>query len=237
MLRLDDLMLDGLKLYQYVDGYNFTSDSVLLSNFIKAPASSICVEIGTGSGIISILLSHKQNVKKIYAFEIQKKYSDLAKKNIEYNNIENIEVINDDIKNYAKYIKNQVDVVYANPPYFTGETTSPNEEVAIARHEKYLPLNVVASASSKLLKSGGTFYVVYPANRLCELIVELVKNKLMPKKMFFAQPTKNKDASTVYVMCKKDARFSVKVMPVLITNDLDGNYVQTIQKLYRDEVK
>ena len=109
--------------------------------------------------------------------------------------------------------------------------------MAIARHEKYLPLNVVVSVSSKLLKSGGSFYVVYPANRLCELIVELVKNKLMPKKMFFAQPTMDKDASTVYVMCKKDAKFSVKVMPVLITNDLDGNYVQTIQKLYRDEVK
>lgn len=237
MLRLDDLMLDGLKIYQYVDGYNFTSDSVLLSNFISAKKSSVCVEIGTGSGIISILLSHKQKVDKIYAFEIQKKYSDLARKNVEYNGIKNIEVINDDIKNYSKYIKNQVDVVYSNPPYFTGEITSPNEEVAIARHEKYLPLSVVISVASRLLKSGGSFYVVYPAQRLCELIVELVKNKLMPKKMFFAQPTNTKDASTVYVMCKKDAKFSVKVLPVLITNDLDGNYVQTIQKLYRDEVR
>ena len=236
-LRLDDLMLDGLKIYQYKDGYNFTSDSVLLANFVSTKKSSRCVEIGTGSGIISILVSHKQQPQKIYAFEIQKKYSDLAKKNIEYNKIGNIEVINDDIENFSKYLGAEVDVVFCNPPYFSGEITSQNEEIALSRHQKYLPLEKLAKVSSKLLKFGGSFFVVYPAEKLCELICALVKYNLIPKKIFFAQPNLQKNANTVYVMCKKGGKFSVKVMPVLVTNDLDGNYVQTIQKLYRDEVK
>ncbi len=225
-LRLDDLMLDG-----------FTSDSVLLANFVSAKKSNTCVEIGTGSGIISILVSHKQNPKKIYAFEIQKKYSDIAQKNVELNNLTNIEIINDDIENFYKYLQTEVDVVFCNPPYFDGEISSLNEEIAYCKHQKYLSLEKLAKVSSKLLKFGGTFFVVYPAQKLCELICVLVKNNLMPKKMFFAQPTAQKNANTVYVMCKKGGKFSVKIMPVLITNDLDGNYIQTVQKLYRDEVK
>ena len=86
-----------------------------------------------------------------------------------------------------------------------------------------------------MLKFKGKFFVVYPANRISELIYELVKNNLQPKKMFFAQPTDNKNANTVFIECIKGGKTGTIVMPTLITNNLDGEYVETIQKLYRDK--
>ncbi len=233
--RLDDLNLDGLKLFQYKDGYCFTSDSVLLANFVKTKKSDICVEIGAGSGIISVLVNHKTSPQKIYAFEMQKKYADLMQENLEYNNIKNIEVICDRIQNCDKYIKNQVDVIFCNPPYYnSGDIVSQNDEIKIAKHEKFLPLDQLVICVNKMLKFGGKFYVVYPAERISELIFELKNKKIQPKRLFFAQPTENKNANTVFVECIKGGKNGTVVMPTLITNNLDGEYVQTIQKLYRD---
>lgn len=235
-LRLDDLNLDNLKLYQYKSGYGFTSDSVILSNFIKAKKTDVCVEIGTGSGIISILVNYKNGPKKIYAFEIQEKYATLAQKNIEYNQMRNVEIINSDIKNYKSYLEKQVDVVFCNPPYYKEGICkqSENEDIAICKHEKHLPLKTLLETASKLLKFGGKFYFVYPANRLDEIMVELNKQGLQPKKMFFCQPNINKKANTVFIQCIKGGKLGVNILPTLITNNLDGEYVQTIQKLYRD---
>lgn len=234
--RLDDLNLDGLKLYQYKNGYTFTSDSVLLANFVNAKKSDTCVEIGAGSGVISILVNHKTKPKQIFAFEFQQKYADLMQQNLEYNNITNIQVIADKVQNFNKYLTNQVDVVFCNPPYYDcGDIVSKNDEVMIAKHQKFLPLDELILCAQKMLKFGGKFYVVYPANRVSELIFELKKQKLEPKKMFFAQPTESKNANTVFVECAKGGKAGVVVLPTLITNNLDGEYVQTIQKLYRDK--
>ena len=236
-LRLDDLNLDNLKLYQYIQGYNFTSDSVILANFVKAKKTDICIEIGTGSGVISVLVNHKNKPQKIYAFELQEQYASLAQKNVEFNNMQkNIEVVNSNIKDYKQYVNKEVDVVFCNPPYYKNGVCkqSENEDIAICKHESYLPLVDLIKVVSKLLKFGGKFYFVYPANRLDEIMVELNKNNLQPKKMFFAQPTVNKNANTVYIQCTKGGKNGVNVLPTLVTNNLDGEYVQTIQKLYRD---
>ena len=237
-LRLDDLQLDGLKMYQFKDGYNFTSDSVLLANFVSCKHKDICVEIGTGSGVISILVSHKQKPKNIYAFELQSKYANLAQKNIDFNKIENITVINDDVLNFKKHLSQEVDVVFCNPPYFDGEFKSAKKEVAICKHQKFLPMEKLIVCAKDMLKFGGSFFVVYPAQNISKLIYLLTKHNLMPKKMFFAQPKENKNANTVYIMCKKGGKEGTLVLPTLITNNDQGDYVMTIQKLYRDkEVK
>lgn len=235
-LRTDDLCLDGLKLNQYVNGYNFTSDSVLLANFVSTKKSDVCVEVGTGCGIISILVSHKLNPKKIYAFEIQEKMARLAKDNCKMNGKENIEVVCDKFQNVLSHVKT-CDVVFANPPYFKDGTSliNPNEEKAISRHEQFLPLEELCGSVKKVLKFGGKFYVVYPASRLAELFNQLQKNNLEPKRMFLAQPNENKNASVVFVEAVHGGKSGMVVMPTLITNTLDGNYVQTIQKLYRKD--
>lgn len=235
-LRLDNLNLNNLKLYQFKSGYCFTSDSVLLANFIKAKKNDICVEIGTGSGIISVLVSYKLNPKKIYAFDIQHDYAELAKKNIEFNKINNIEIIESKIQDYKNFIDFNVDVIFCNPPYFKNKTCkqSENESIAICKHEKYLPLDELLNCVTKMLKFKGKFYLVYPASRICELIFQLKQKNLEPKKLFFAQPNINKEANTVYIECVKGGKEGVKILPTLVTNSLKGDYVQTIQKLYRD---
>ena len=235
-VRLDDLNLDNLKIYQYTKGYGFTSDSVLLANFVKTKKNDVCVEIGTGSGIISILVNYKTNPKKIYAFEMQHDYALLAKKNLDYNKINNIEIIESKIQNFKQFINFNVDVVFCNPPYYKNETCqkSEDESIAMCKHESFLPLDELVDCACKMLKFKGKFFIVYPANRVCELIYKLKQHKLEPKKIFFAQPTIAKEANTVYIECIKGGKEGVKVLPTLITNTLDGDYVQTIQKLYRD---
>ena len=236
-LREDDLELDGLKLYQYTDGYSFTSDSVLLANFVSAKHTDVCVEIGAGSGVVSILVNYKNKPKKIYAFEMQQRLAQLTQTNVQKNNMhEKIEVVCDKVQNHKQYIQDgSISVVFCNPPYFKNGTATKNQsqEIAIARHEEFLPLADLCCVSSKMLKFGGKFYVVYPASRLAELVFELKKNNLEPKNMFFAQPTQNKNASVVLMQCTKGAKSGVVVMPTLVTNNLDGDYVQTIQKLYK----
>ena len=224
-------------MYQYKDGYNFTSDSVILANFVKAKHSDVCVEIGAGSGVISVLANYKNKPQKIYAFELQQKYAELSAKNVEYNRMQNtISIINDNVNNFKSHLTKEVDVVFSNPPYYKSGICkkSEKEEIAICKHETFLPLEQLIKVASKMLKFGGKFYFVYPASRLDEIFAELKVNNLQPKKMFFAQPTENKQANTVYLECVKGGKAGVKILPVLVTNTLDGEYVQTIQKLYRD---
>lgn len=231
--RIEDLQCGDLKIIQNKNLYTFTSDSVVLANFVNLKANSNCVEIGTGCGVISILLSQKTKFKHITAFELQKEMSELAQKNIKLNNLENkIEIINDDVENFNKYIKKGcADVVFSNPPYMKENVMNENKVKAIARHDETLPIEKLCFVSSQLLKSGGEFYVVYCASRSAELIHHLKNNKLEPKTMFFTQNGKGK---TILVVIKavKDGKEGVEILPNLTTNDIDGNYIKELHTKY-----
>lgn len=229
--RIEDLQCGDLKIIQNKNLYTFTSDSVVLANFINLKANSNCVEIGTGCGVISILLSQKTKFKHITAFELQKEMALLANKNVKLNNLEDkIEIINDDISNFNKYINN-VDVVFSNPPYMKENVMNENSVKAIARHDQNLPVEKLCFVSSQLLKSGGEFYVVYCASRSAELIHHLKNNKLEPKTMFFTQNGKGK---TILVVIKavKDGKPGVEILPNLVTNDNDGKYIKELHTKY-----
>lgn len=238
--RLDDLQLDGLKIIQDKNKYNFTSDSALLANFVSTKKNDNCVEIGCGSGVISILVNHKCNPKKIYAFEIQKSMAELAKRNIELNNLnEKIDVINAPIQEFENYIsKSSIDVVFSNPPYMKTNDKSLvncNEEKAISRHELKLNLQELIMCSSQLLKFGGRLFLVHRSERLFEIFQEMNRFNLQPKKMFFVSSSADKNPNIVLIEAQKGAKPGLKVLPTLIVNDKDGNYLYTIQKLYKGE--
>ena len=230
--RLEDLQFEGLKIIQNKNLYTFTSDSVILANFLKIRPKEKAVEIGGGSGVISILATKKTKAKKILSFEIQQKMFELFEKNIILNDLsDKIEVINDKVQNYDKHIeKGSVDVVFSNPPYKRDGSCvlNENESKMIARHEKFLPLKDLCKCASEMLKFGGRFYLTYDADRSCELISELMKNSLEPKIMFFTENGKGKTILVV-IEAVKNGKHGVRVLPSLTTNDLDGSYIQKIK--------
>lgn len=237
--RIDDLQLDGLKIIQNNE-YNFTSDSAILANFVSAKKTDFCVEIGCGTGVISILVNHKVQPKKIYAFEIQKDVATLAQKNILFNNLdEKIKVINAPIQSFKEYIKNgSVDVVFSNPPYLKVNNLSlinSNNTKAKSRHEVCLTLEDFVRCSGEILKFGGKLFFVHKPERLAEIFACLNKYKLEPKTMFFTSPAQNKQPTAVLIMAEKGAKPGIKVLPTLVTNNENGDYLFTIRELYKEK--
>lgn len=236
--RIDDLQVGGLKIIQNTNKYCFTSDSAILANFVCARKTDLLCEVGTGTGIISILVAHKQNPKKIVAFEIQKEIAELAKRNVSLNKLEEkIEILNSPIQDCLNFVKREgFDVVFSNPPYRKvnkNSLISISEEDAISKHELKLTLSELLTNVNKLLRYGGKFYIVYDANRTAELVYNLKLNKLEPKVMFFTAPTPTSKPVLVLIEAVKGGKENVSILPTLITNDKDGKYIYTIQKLYR----
>ncbi|MBE7074117.1 MAG: hypothetical protein E7379_03395 [Clostridiales bacterium] len=232
--RIDDLQCDGLKIIQDKSLYTFTSDSVVLANFVKTKKSDFCVEVGSGSGVISILLSAKSKFQKCLCFEIQEQMFNLLNKNISLNNLnEKLVAINDDIANFDKYIKSgEIDVVFSNPPYMKEDISRNQNQVRdIARHSSYLPIQTLCSVAGKMLKVGGKFYVVYTSERSAELIANLLSNNLQPKKMFFTENGKGR-VVLVVIEAVKGGKSGVTVLPQLTTNDKDGKYLEILQTKY-----
>lgn len=232
--RVEDLQCKGLKIIQNKNLYTFTSDSVILANFISLKKNDVCAEIGTGCGVISILLSAKNEFSKITAFEIQEKMASLAQKNVKLNNLEDkIQIICDDICNFSQYFKSETfDVVFSNPPYMkSGKNKNINHVRDKARHDDSLSLENLCYYASKMLKFGGKFYVVYSAERSVELLATLKKNNLEPKRMFFTQNGKGK-VVLIVVEGVKGGKSGVKVLPELVTNDLNGDYIEKLQTKY-----
>ena len=232
--RIEDLECHGLKIIQNKNYYTFTSDSVVLANFIKLKKSDKCVEIGTGCGVISVLLTAKTEFDKIYAFEIQDEMARLAEKNVIFNDLQDkIQVISDDVKNFRQYIENEsIDVIFSNPPYMRKDVQlNKNRIKSIARHDESLPINELCKCAYSMLKFGGKFYVVYSAERSCELIHTLINYNLEPKRMFFTQNGKGK-VILIVIEAVKGGKHGVEVLPELETNDVKGEYLQLLQTKY-----
>ena len=232
--RIEDLQCKGLKIVQNKDYYTFTSDSVILANFVNMKKGDVGADIGTGCGVIPVLLSAKTQFEKIYAFEIQPQMARLAEKNVILNSLEEkIEVVSDDAREFKHHFKPETfDVVFSNPPYMHSNVALNEKPVrSIARHDRTLPIDDLCKTAFDMLKFGGKFYVVYTANRTCELILNLKKFHLEPKRMFFTENGKGR-VVLVVIEAVKGGKQGVEVLPHLETNDKDGNYIKTLQTKY-----
>ena len=233
MIRLDDLQIDNLKIYQDDSLYNFSTDAVLLANFVSFNSKSKVVDLCSGNGVIGILASSKNFYEKIYLVEIQKCLSDLAKKSVEYNKLDNIEIINDDLKNISLYLKREsVDVVMCNPPYrkVEGHKISENEHINICNYEITTNLEEIIKAASYLLKFGGKFFLVNDTNRLEDTIVLLNKYNFKVKILNLVYPNKNKNSNVFLLQATKNGKSGIKALQGLILNDENGNYQVKVKK-------
>jgi tRNA1Val (adenine37-N6)-methyltransferase len=235
--RIDDLEFKGLKIIQNIDGFCFGIDSVLLSNYAKnIRKGATIVDIGTGTGIISILLSAKTIDTKITGIEIQEEVAEMAKRSVKLNNLEdriNIENIN--IKDvFSKISPNTIDAVVTNPPYMKENTGAINIEKKklISRHEVECTLEDVISISYKLLKSKGEFYMVHRAERIVDILYNLRKYKLEPKNIRFIHSKADKEPNLVLLKCVKDAGHGLRIDKSLVVYDKSGNYTDEILEIY-----
>ena len=237
--RVDDLQCKGLRLIQDPKGFCFGIDAVLLSNFCEIKKNSVVVDLGTGTGIIPILIAGKSRAKKIYGIEIQDSVADMAKRSIKLNNLEErIQVINKDLKETSNFIEvNSVDVVTSNPPYMTsGRGIQNNEDMkAISRHEIKCTLEDVIHTASRLLKHNGHFYLVHRPHRLADIIWLCRRYKLEPKKLRFIHPNRNKKPNLLLLKCIKAAKPELKFLnPLYVYND-DGSYTDEVYDIYRKD--
>lgn len=235
--RLDDLELDGLMLIQEKNGYSFTSDSVLLANYIKAGHKDSCVELCAGSGVISLIMGHKKQPKQLTLVELQPEQADRARRSFEFNNKQAI-IVNSRLQGvHEKIGKYSFDVCYANPPYRQSVLDSSlNKAVAISTHEIEMTLEDLIIEAEKLLKFGGKFYVVYPASRLAELIFLLKKYKLEPKNLTIVHPKQNKNAEVVLLTAVKGGKDGLVITPSIIEKDENNQNTEMMKSIYNSKV-
>ena len=237
MERIDDLQYKGLKIIQNTEGFCFGVDSVLLTEFARdMKKNKTIVDLGTGTGIIGILLSKKVEASKIMGVEIQKDVANMAKKSVELNNLQNImQILNEDVKNLSLE-KNSFDYVVTNPPYKKKGTGIINREdkQIISRHETTVNLEEWIKVASQLLKDNGAIYMVHRPERLNEIIENLRKYRLEPKRIRFVYPKVNKNSNLVLIKAVKYANSFLKVEKPLIIYNEDGTYTDEILKIYEE---
>lgn len=234
--RLDDLHRNGYKIIQSKDGFCFGMDGVLLSHFADTKENDTVFDIGTGTGVIPILMSAKKNAKKYFAIDIQKNSVDMAKRSVHLNSLEDkIHVMHLDVKDIQKtFEKSSIDVVTSNPPYMNAGKGIVNKhsEKMIARHEIYCSLEDIIENAHFLLKPKGKFYMVHRPNRLVDIICMLRKYKLEPKAIRLVEPYKNKEPNIVLIESVKDGNPFLKALPTLTIYGEDKKYTKEIYDIY-----
>lgn len=232
--QFEDLCLNGAEIIQHKDKYRFTSDAVLLANFAKLKKGDKCVELCSGSGIVSILLALKNKPEKIIGIEIQEDLAEMSKRSVEHNNLQDvIEIVNMDAKNiFEFYEKCRFDVVVCNPPYKPTMASTVNvcNEIAIARHEIKINLAEVVKISADLLRFGGKLFMVHDASRIAEICTEFSKNDIAVKKIQFTQSSDESEAKAVLIEGVKGGKPGARISPVFITNNADGTYKEEARK-------
>ena len=234
--RLDDLEISGLHIIQSPDKFCFGMDAVLLSGFAYAKKGHRVIDLGTGTGILPLLLWAKTEGEHFTGLEIQEESADMARRSVAGNNIANIEIVDGDIKSADKLFKRQsFDVVTSNPPYMINEhgITNPDAPKQIARHEILCTLEDVVRAAAYLLKSNGKFFMVHRPFRLPEVFENLRKYRLEPKRMRLVYPQIDKEPNMVLVEAVKYGKPRLIVEKPLIVYDKDMKYTEEMMRDYR----
>lgn len=237
-VEINDLVyFKNIKIVQNKDYFNFSLDSVLLPNFVEITRKTKKIlDMCTGNAPIPLILSMKTDAK-IYGVELQKEVYDLAKETIKINNLDNqIELINDNIKNLKKIFDTETfDIITCNPPYFKKKDDSiinENKVKSIARHEIEMELEDVMIISKALLKNEGSLVLVHRTDRLIEIIELMKKHNIEPKRMRLIYPKVNMESNLVLIEGRKNGKEGLKILsPLYIHND-DSSYTSEVLEMF-----
>lgn len=234
--RLDTLQRNGYVIIQNPEKFCFGMDAVLLSGFAKAGKGSRVLDLGTGTGIIPILMEAKTKALHLTGLEIQEESADMARRSVQLNGLTGkIDIVTGDIKEAGRlFPAASFDVITCNPPYMIGQhgLTNPDAPKAIARHELLCTLEDVLRAASILLKPGGHFYMVHRPFRLAEILTGCVQQKLEPKRMQLVYPYVDKEPNMVLLEAVRGGRPRMTVEKPLIVYQAPGVYTPEIYDIY-----
>lgn len=234
--RLDELHRNGYFIIQDPKRFCFGMDAVLLSGFTCVNKGEQALDLGTGTGIIPILLEAKTQGDHFTGLEIQTESADMASRSVRYNGLESkISIVEGDIKQAAKLFgPSSFDVVTTNPPYMIGNhgLQSGSEEKAIARHELLCTLDDILRESKKLLKPGGRFYMVHRPFRLAEIFSKMIAAGIEPKRMKLVYPYIDKEPNMVLIEGHRGGKSRLLVEKPLIVYEEPNKYTSEIYEIY-----
>lgn len=234
--RIDDLERNGYHIIQDTKRFCFGMDAVLLSGFARVKEGAHVLDLGTGTGIIPILLEGKTKAEHLTGLEIQEDSADMARRSVLLNGLEDkIDIVTGDIKEAESlFDAASFDVITCNPPYMIGKHGITNEgnAKAIARHEILCTLEDIVSRAAKLLKPGGNFFMVHRPFRLAEIMAVLQAYKLEPKRMQLVYPFVDKEPNMVLIEANRGGKPRLTVEKPLIVYKEPGVYMPDIYEIY-----
>lgn len=234
--RLDDLQYNGLRLIQKKRGFCFGVDAVLLSHFAQVAAGSRVVDLGTGTGIIAVLLAAKKRTKEMVGLEIQAEIAEMARRSVDLNGLgDRVKIVQGDIKEAVKLFgASSFDAAVSNPPYMGkgGGLLNPADTKAVSRHEILCTLDDVVSAAARLLRPGGKFSMVHRPQRLADIIFSMRMNGIEPKLLRMVHPSPGKKPNLLLISGTRDGNPELRVQEPLYIYDEHGNYTKEIDEIY-----
>ena len=234
--RLDDLQIKGYEIIQSPGRFCFGMDAVLLSSFAKVKRNECALDLGTGTGILPILLEAKNEGEHYTGLEIQEESADMARRSVFHNGLDTkIEIVTGDIKEASRIFgAASFHVITTNPPYMIGEhgLKNDNEALYIARHEALCTLDDILRESARLLKPKGRFYMVHRPFRLAEILGKMSAYGIEPKRMRLVYPYIDKEPNMVLVEGMRGAKPRMTVEPPLIVYEKEGGYTKELLEMY-----
>ena len=234
--RMDDLQRNGYQIIQNPQKFCFGMDAVLLSGFVRVKPGAAVLDLGTGTGIIPLLIEAKTQAAKICAIEIQEESADMARRSVMLNHLEKkIDIVTGDLKEADRFFDAaSFDVITCNPPYMIGQhgLTNPDAPKAIARHEILCTLEDVVRTAAKLLKTGGNFCMVHRPFRLPEIMTVMVKYRLEPKRMRLVYPYADQEPNMVLIEGCRGGRPRMTVEKPLIIFREPNVYTDEVRDTY-----
>ena len=236
MERLDELQRNGYRIIQHPEKFCFGMDAVLLTGFARARRSDRLLDLGTGTGIIPLLMEAKYHYSHLTGLEIQAESADMAARSVMLNGLaDKIEIVTGDIRAADRIFPSaSFDGITCNPPYMIEKhgITNPDGPKAIARHEILCTFEDVAMQTAKLLKPGGHFLLVHRPFRLAEIMATLVRYKLEPKRMQMVYPYVDREPNMVLLEAVRGGKPRMTVEKPLIIFREPGVYTPEICDIY-----
>ncbi len=234
----DGLFGGRLVVHQPAEGYRFSIDAVLLAGLSRVSSKDHVVELGTGCGVVLLILAYRGLGRRLEGVEIQPELAALARKNVSANKWEGRVTIHEgDVRKIASILPGETfDVVLSNPPYRKVATgrLNPSPQKAIARHELMGTLEDFFRAARHLLKEGGRLNLIYPAFRLDDLMLEAVRSGFRPKVLTMIYSHRGSPGRLVHLECRKGGGAELKVAPPFFIYEEHRRYTDAMARLYRE---